>query len=63
MFSNGTETCQDMGSNFLRIMGGAGEDKKILTCFVNYIRFFVNRKYSENYWETNKPTEIIDIAN
>jgi len=44
-------------------MGGSAEEKKILTCFVNYIRFFVKKKYSETYWETNKPTEIIDIAN
>ena len=52
-----------MGSNFLRIMGGSGEEKKILTCFVNYIKFFVKQKYSETYWETSTPTEIIDIVN
>jgi hypothetical protein len=52
-----------MASNFLRIMAGSGEEKKILTCFVNYIRFFVRKRYSESYWETSKPTEIIDIAN
>lgn len=52
-----------MGSNFLKIMGGNGEEKKILTCFINYIRFFVKKKYSDTYWETNRPTEIIDIAN
>ena len=44
-------------------MGGSGEEKKILTCFVNYIKFFVKQKYSETYWETSKPTEIIDIVN
>jgi len=44
-------------------MGGGGEEKKILTCFVNYIKFFVKKKYADSYWETNKPTEIIDIAN
>ena len=52
-----------MGSSFLRIMGGSNEEKKILTCFVNYIRFFVKKRYSDNYWETSKTTEIIDIAN
>lgn len=62
-FSEGTESCQDMASNFLRIMGASGEEKKILNCFVNYIKFFVRKKYSDTYWETSKPTEIIDIAN
>ena len=45
------------------MMGGSSEEKKILTCFVNYIRYFVKKKYTDTYWETNKPTEIIDIAN
>ena len=61
--SEGNESCQDMGSSFLRVMGDTRQEKKILTCFLNYIRFFVKKKYSEAYWETSKPTEIIDIAN
>ena len=52
-----------MGSSFLRMMGGSSEEKKILTCFVNYIRYFVKKKYTDTYWETNNPTEIIDRAN
>ncbi len=52
-----------MGSQFLHIMGGSQEEKKILTCFMNYIRFFVNKKYESDYWETQKPIDIIDIAN
>lgn len=52
-----------MASDFLRIMGGSGEEKKLLTCFVNYLKFFVSRKYEENYWENHKPADIIDIAN
>ena len=61
--STGTETCQDMSSQFLRIMGGTPEEKKILTCFMNYIKFFVKKRYEESYWQTEKPTEIIDISN
>lgn len=49
-FSEGNETCQDMGSHFLRIMGGSGEEKKVITCFLNYLRFTVKRRYDETYW-------------
>jgi hypothetical protein len=52
-----------MATHFLRIMGGTGEDKKILTCFLNYLRFTVKRKYDETYWETKRPSEIIDLSN
>ena len=62
-YSDGTESCQDMSSQFLRIMGGTPDEKKILTCFMNYIRFFVKKRYEDNYWETQKPIDIIDISN
>lgn len=52
-----------MASQFLKIMGSSTEDKKILFCFMNYIRFFVKKKYEDNYWETQKPGDIIDISN
>lgn len=61
-FSEGSETCQDMGSQFLRAFG-RGEEGATLVCFVNYIRFFVRRRYEEGYWERHKPTDIIDISN
>jgi len=44
-----------MASHFLRILGGVGMEKKIVTCFLNYLRFYVNKKYDEQYWERNKP--------
>ena len=44
-------------------MGGSPEEKKILVCFMNYIRFFVKKKYEEDYWENHKPIDIIDISN
>ena len=62
-FSEGNETCQDMASHFLRIMGGSGEERKVITCFLNYLRFFIKRRYEDNYWETHKPSDIIDISN
>lgn len=43
--SDGSETCQDMGSNFIRSLHVQGEEKKLLHCFLNYLRFFVQRKY------------------
>ena len=55
-FSEGSETCQDMCSHFLRIMGGSGDEKRLLTCFVNCLRHFVKRKYEETYWESHRPT-------
>jgi hypothetical protein len=62
-FSEGSESCQDMASQFLRIMEGTVEERRVLYCFMNYIRFFVRRKYDEAYWETHKPIDIIDISN
>ena len=62
-FSEGSETCQDMASQFLRIMEGSEEERQILSCFMNYLRFFVSQKYEEGYWESHKPTDIIDISN
>lgn len=44
-------------------MGGSGEEKKVITCFLNYLRFTVQRKYDETYWETKKPSDIIDLSN
>lgn len=61
--STGDETCQDMGSDFLRVLGGSGEERKILNCFMNYLRFFVERRFDETYWQTQKPNDIIDITN
>lgn len=61
--SDGNETCQDMGSHFLRIMGGSGEERRLLVCFLNYLRFTVNRKYEEGFWENKKPSDIIDLTN
>ena len=49
--SDGNESCQDMASHFLRIMAGSSEDKRILVCFLNYLRFFIRRKYEDpKYW-------------
>lgn len=62
-YSDGSESCQDMASQFLRIMEGPEEDRRILYCFMNYIRFFVGKKYDETYWESHKPIDIIDISN
>jgi hypothetical protein len=62
-YSEGAESCQDMASQFLKIMGGSEDEKRVLYCFMNYIRFFVGRKYDEHYWETHKPIDIIDISN
>jgi hypothetical protein len=52
-----------MGSHFLRAFELPGDDKSMLVCFLNYIRFFVKRRYEESYWESHKPTDIIDISN
>ena len=49
--SEGQESCQDMASHFLKIMGGSPEDRRILVCFLNYLRFFIDRKYEDSrYW-------------
>jgi hypothetical protein len=34
-----------------------------LYCFINYIRFFVKKRYDDNYWEAHRPVDIIDISN
>lgn len=47
----------------MKLIEHDGEAKKILTCFVNYIKFFIGKKYETSYWETHKPTDIIDISN
>lgn len=52
-----------MASDFLRTFSGEDEQKKMLSCFLNYMRFFVKKRYEDNYWESHKPTEIIDISN
>ncbi len=52
-----------MGSHFLRIFGGPEQERRLLTCFLNYLRFTVRRHYEENFWETQKPGDIIDISN
>ena len=52
-----------MASQFLRVMEGSESEKRVLYCFVNYMRFFVKQKYEEDYWETHKPIDIIDISN
>ncbi len=49
-FCEGGETCQDMGSQFLRIMGGTGNERKLITCFLNELRFFVARKLNPTFW-------------
>ena len=61
--SEGHETCQDMASDFLKIVKTNGEEKKIVNCFINYIKFYVYKKYEKDFWETNKPTDLIDISN
>jgi hypothetical protein len=48
--SAGKETCQDMGSEFLRAFSSDEIDKKVLVCFLNYIRYFVRQKYDDTYW-------------
>ena len=60
--SEGHETCQDMATEFMKL-AREGEERKILTCFINYLRFFVGKKYEESYWECHRPTDIIDISN
>jgi hypothetical protein len=52
-----------MASQFLKTFAPSEEEKKILVCFLNYIRFFVKKKYDDTYWETHKPNDIIDISN
>lgn len=52
-----------MASDFLKIVKTNGEEKKIVNCFINYIKFYVDKKYENNFWEANKPTDIIDISN
>lgn len=48
--SEGSETCQDMGSHFMKMLVGRDEEKRLLACFLNYIRFEVTKKYEEGYW-------------
>lgn len=52
-----------MASQFLNLIQNDGEEKKILTCFLNYIKFSIGQKYEPNYWQNHKPTDIIDISN
>ena len=52
-----------MASDFLKIVKTNGEEKKIVNCFINYIKFYVYKKYEKDFWETNKPTDLIDISN
>ena len=41
-----------MGSHFLRILGGTGQERQLLVCFMNYLREAVNKHYNATYWET-----------
>lgn len=40
--------------------------RKIIICFLNYMKFFTNQKFSEteeDYWSECSPTDLIDVSN
>lgn len=62
--SEGNRTCQDMVSSFLnKISFLNNEQKKIVNCFINELKYFVDKRYGEKFWSEEKPNDIIDAVN
>ena len=47
-----------MASQFLRVMEGSDAEKRVLYCFINYIRFFVKRKPMQKQMPKKKSESI-----
>jgi hypothetical protein len=39
------------------------EQKKVMNCFINELRYFVDKKYGDKFWVNEKPNDIIDLVN
>lgn len=62
--SEGNRTCQDMVSTFLnKISFLDNEQKKIVNCFILELKYFVDKKYGERFWNEERPNDIIDAVN